>query len=178
LISNSVNGEGFAHHMMQMRDILRVARAASLDMTTTSAFFFANLSSWLGDRSSIRNWLLETWLPNANLLTSSLIPRVQPTEESNQRDMAAGAVHRLVKVRDLSAAHGTRFLFLIPPLTSNRSLAEEISQLGERGGLAVLIPFLPGEMSADHFSDGFHLNSRGASAFTERLGLMLSTYLR
>jgi hypothetical protein len=178
LISDSVNGAGFAHHMMQLRDLRAVAKAAGLDLTTTSVFFFAHLSSWLGDRESIRNWLLETTLPNANLLISSLIPRIPPPAKAEQRDVSAGAVRRLVELRDLSAAYGTRFLFLIPPLTSDKRLAEEISLAGERSGLTVLMPFVPGEMGAGYFSDGFHLKPEGASTFTERLGRMLRSALR
>jgi hypothetical protein len=174
---NAVNGESFAHHMMRLRDILMVRKAAGLDTTTTSTLFFANLSSWLGDRPSIRNWILEMWLPNASLLTSSLTPRAQPTLESNQRDITQ-AVGRLREIRDLSVANGAQFLFLIPPSTSERSLAEEIRLSGDRSGVTVLVPFLPGEMAAEYFSDGFHLNSKGAGVFTERLGLMLQSALR
>jgi hypothetical protein len=178
LMSDSVNGESFARHMMQLRDILPVARLAGLDLTQASALFFANFSDWLGDRASIRNWILETWLPNANLLVASLIPRAQATADSNQREIVAEAMHRLIRLQKMSAAHDARFVFLIPPLTSNRSLAEEIRLSAGRHGLSVLIPFLPGELAVDHFTDGFHLNSQGESVFTERLALVLESGLK
>lgn len=185
LTSNSVNGESFAHHMMRLSDILLVTKAADLDMTATSSFFFSNLSSWLGNRALIRNWILETWLPNASLLTSSLIPRTQPTMESKQREIATAAEHRLREVRDLSAIYGARFLFLVPPLTStplkskeSLSLAEQIRQSANGRGITVLIPYLPGELATEYFSDGLHLNPQGARVFTERLGPMLQSGLK
>ena len=178
LTSNSVNGEGFAHQMMQLRDIPLVMRTARLDTTTTSAFFFANLSAWLGQRASIRNWILESWLPNASLLASSLTSRVPPVSETEKREMVRIAEYRLSELRDLSAPYGARLLFLVPPLTSRDGLPEQISLSAVGRGLSVLIPYLPGEMPSEFFSDGFHLNSRGASLFTNRLGTTLQSSLR
>ena len=48
LISDGTRGEYFAHYQMQAGDIVEVARAANLDMTTASNFWFANWSEWLG----------------------------------------------------------------------------------------------------------------------------------
>jgi hypothetical protein len=87
-------------------------------------------------------------------------------------------MHRLIRLQKMSAAHDARFVFLIPPLTSNRSLSEEMRLSGGRRGLTVLIPFLPGELAVDHFTDGFHLNSRGASVFTQRMASFLESGLK
>src|SRR6266403_2071802 len=50
LISDATSGEPFAHSLMLEHDILKVRVAGRLDNTTTSDYFFANFSSWLGHR--------------------------------------------------------------------------------------------------------------------------------
>ena len=178
LISDSVNGEDFAHRMMQLDDIQLVRKAAGLDMTTTSAFFFANLSSWLGGRNSIRNWILEIWLPKASLLAASLTTQGPLVSESQQRDIVIKAEHRLHELRDFSATYGARFVYLVPPQTSRGGLSEQIRLSAGQSGLSVVIPYLPGEMAPSYFVDGFHLNPVGASVFTDRLRPMLQSSLR
>lgn len=54
LLSDSTDGEGFAHALMQFRDLGPVVRDSHLDMMTASAYFFANMSAWLGTRTTFR----------------------------------------------------------------------------------------------------------------------------
>jgi hypothetical protein len=74
VLSGSTDGERFARSLMQMSDLPRVARAAKLDAMTTSDYFFANLSAWLGARTTVRNALLNSWLPNAPSLVARFLP--------------------------------------------------------------------------------------------------------
>lgn len=171
LVSKSTNGEAFARSMMQTSDIVSVAKAAGLDMTTASNFFFANLSAWLGGRWSIRNWLLEKWVPKT--LVEHFAPRNSQVPATTD-EILEEAMARLTAMQELSATHESRFMLLIPPTRHAHDPATRIQAEAARAGMDVLVPFEPGAMPADAFSDGFHLNSYGAVLFSERLGAALA----
>jgi hypothetical protein len=176
LLSNSTNGEGFAHSMMWTGDILEVAKTARLDNTSTSNYFFANLSAWLGGRWYIRNWVLEKWMPNAKTLVDLFTPRGTVTPIPLET-IVAETIQRLKKLRDLSEMFGAQFIFLVPPTVSDADFLTSIQSAAAETGISVLVPFKPGELSAESFSDGFHLNPSGATIFTERLAILLSESL-
>ena len=176
LMSNSTNGEGFAHSMMWMGDILEVAKTAGLDSTNTSNYFFANLSAWLGGRWFIRNWVLEEWMPKAKTLVDLFTPRGAVTPIPLEATVEQ-TTQRLKKLQDLCETFGARFVFLVPPATSGADSLIKMQSAAEETKISVLIPFKPGEMPAAAFSDGFHLNPNGARIFTERLAILLSESL-
>ena len=168
LLSNSTNGEAFAHSMMKMDDIFRVSKAAGLDNTTASNYFFANLSRWLGGRWYVRNWLLEKWLPNAESLAAYFGPRDRQARVAT--DIVVGeALRRLGELEELSKSNDARFVLLMPPSLNLDDSASAIQTAAALTNISVLIPYRGGEMPVKAFSDGFHLNAYGANLFTERL---------
>lgn len=169
LTAASVNGESFAHYMMRLSDLPLVMQAAHLDMTTASNFFFANLSSWLGNRWGIRNWITQTWVPDASLLAAALARPSLGGVKSSNTERVELARPRLLALQDLCKAYGARFLWLIPPRSTQDELLTPILVSTQPLGIPILMPYSPGEMPIDHFSDGFHLNARGAELFTDRL---------
>jgi len=172
LIAGGTAGEYFAHYMMRGRDVLLVKKEAGLSMTMTSDFFFAHLSSWLGSRSEIRNWLLEELMPNIENLTLYLPEKAVPMPPSDI--VIREGLPRLQAMQQLCTNHGTQFVFLIPPSLEPDQNAAIISAAAARIGITVLLPYQGGELPADDFRDGFHLNPRGAALFTERLGPALA----
>jgi hypothetical protein len=168
VLSDSTNGEAFARSMMRMSDLPRVSAAANLNMMSTGSYFFANLSEWLGTRTSIRNALLEEWLPSAPLLVAHFSTRGAAVP-INRLHLAAA---RLQKMRDTCQSYGAGFALLIPPAPGAEDLASLLSEAGQLG-VTVLLPYRPGEMPAADFTDGFHLNSQGAARFTERTAAVL-----
>src|ERR1700686_686520 len=105
LSSDSTNGEAFARSMMKMSDLMSVSRAAKLNMMSTSTYFFANLSEWLGTRVWIRNALLAEWLPGAPLLVVHLSTRAAAVPVTATHLPAA----RLQKMRDICQSYGAGF---------------------------------------------------------------------
>jgi hypothetical protein len=171
LISKGTDGEYFAYYIMQGRDILSVKKEANLDVTTTSNFFFASLSAWLGSRASIRNWLLGELMPNVEELTAYLPQRVSAMPPADVVVMEG--MRRLRALQALCTSHGTRFVLLIPPSIRSGDQSDELQAAAKPAGIPVLIPYRATEMPPSYFEDGFHLNSQGAAAFTGRLGLAL-----
>jgi hypothetical protein len=171
LTSHGINGEYFAHYMMQERDILQVKREAQLDTTMASNLFFANWSAWLGSRSMIRNWLLAELMPRVEQLTAYLpqnAPALPPDEV-----VILQSLGRLQEIQELCGKNGTRFAFVVPPVRGHNDLEEGLRSAAAARGITVLVPVRGGEMPAAYFSDGFHLNAQGAAIFTERLRLEL-----
>jgi len=176
LISDSTHGEAFAHDLMQMRDLPQVKRLAGLDMMATSDYFFANASSWIGGRVYFRNGVLEKWMPRASMLVAHFTP-VDPSPMTASPAIVARALQHLREIEELCRSHGAKFIMLIPPTLVWHDPAPTIAADAAKEGVSVLIPYRPGEMPAEAFSDGFHLNPSGASLFTARLDKVLPSQL-
>ena len=171
LLSDATDGEGFAHALMQLRDLAPVTRDSHLDMMTASAYFFANVSAWLGTRATFRDGLMQKWLPGADMLAAHL--SVGPTRSvPNEKSVTLG-VQRLLPLRALGEKYEARFIYLVPPTLYGLDIAPAVASAGLASHVSVLIPFAPGEMPQAAFSDGFHLNPDGALSYTQRAAATL-----
>jgi len=172
LLSDSTDGEGFAHALMQFRDLGPVVRDSHLDMMTASAYFFANMSAWLGTRATFRDGLLQKWLPGADLLAVHLSLRDPVPLVANEKSVSSG-VQRLVSLRALADEYHARFIYLVPATLYKLDIAPAVASAALASHVSVFIPFAPGEMPQAAFSDGFHLNPDGALSYTQRAAATL-----
>jgi hypothetical protein len=168
LISDATSGESFAHTLMLQRDIFRVKKETHQDNTMMSDYFFANLSSWLGHRGEIHNWLLRKSFPNAFALAQRLRPANQSLPPADS--IVAKALPRLRALDRFCSEHGARFFLLIPPSRDVHDASNELRAAAAREGILVVMPFEHAELPESAFLDGSHLNAKGAALFTERLG--------
>jgi len=168
LLSNATAGEMFAYRLLQTRDLPRVVQDARLDMMTASAYFFANKSAWLGQRSGLRDALLQKWLPRADLLAAHLTDVHALPLVVNEQALGR-ALERLRIVTDVAHDYGAEFVYLVPPTLNTTDTAPAIAVRARAAGIPVLIPYKPGEMSSAKFVDGFHLNPEGATEFSDRI---------
>ena len=176
LISDTTYGGSFAHTLMLRSDLLRVKKESHLDNTMASDYFFDSLSSWMGHRAEIHNWLLRRVGPEINDLVAYLKPKNQPLPPSDV--IVAKALPRLRMLNELSQQNGARFFLLVPPTMDVQDASKEIQQAAAKEGILVLLPFQHAELPESAFLDGAHLNPQGAALFTERLGpaLLQSLY--
>jgi hypothetical protein len=176
LISDGTYGGSFAHTLKLRSDLLRVKKESHLDNTMASDYLVDSLSSWMGHRAEIHNWLLRKAAPGINNLVVYLKPKNQPLPPSEA--IAAKALPRLRKLNELSQQYGARFFLLIPPTMDVQDASKEIQQAAAKEGILVLLPFQHAELPESVFLDGAHLNPQGAQLFTERLGptLLQSLY--
>ena len=169
LISDRTDGEMFARTLMRPTDILRVKQAAGLDWTTTSTYLMASASAWMGNSAGIRNWIRNETVPGMAKL-AVYFPQATATYLSpNVIEAIVGP--RLMQFAAICALHECKALLLVPPLMRDRrdgSLAA-VARAGRAAAVPVLVPVAPGELGAEFFFDGFHLNQRGAEIFTARL---------
>lgn len=166
VLSDSTNGERFANSMMSLADLWRVKQAAGLDSMTTSNYFFANLSAWVGDRTYVRNGLLEKLVPGVKRLVGYFTQR-DPNSMTATGAVVERSRRRLEDFQALTRQYGARFVWLVPPTLNSADPAPSIAD-ATAADLSVIIPYAPASLSLADFADGFHLNSRGAEKFTER----------
>jgi len=176
LISDATYGGPFAHTLMLRSDLLQVRKESHLDNTMTSDYFFDSLSSWMGHRAEIHNWLLRKSAPKVDDLVPYLRPQKQPLPPSDV--IVAKALPRLRILNELAQQHGARFFLLIPPTMDVQDASKEIQHAAAKEGILVLLPFQHAELPESAFLDGAHLNPQGAALFTEKLGptLLQSLY--
>jgi len=175
LVSRGTDGEFFARNLMQADDILLVKRAAGLDLTATSTYMLAHYSAWMGSRAGIRNWIKSQAIPGMDELAPYFPERAGPPAPAPiVRDVA---VQRLSDLSGLCAPVGCRVLLVVPPVASKSAydfLESTVKQAAAETRVPFLMPIAPGELAAELFADGFHLNARGAAVFTPTLARSLS----
>ena len=176
LMSSTTFGERFARLLMRPADLLEVKRASDLDNTTASAYFFANLSEWLGSRGEIRSWLFFKLIPGLEEVTALFPPKKADLPPSAQ--VAAAAMPHLQALDRLCREHGARLVVIVPPTLSEDGASAAVQAAAAGAGIAFVVPMRPGEISSGDFLDGFHLNPGGAARFTPRLGEALLAALR
>lgn len=167
MMSHGTDGEYFAHYLMQGRDLFAVKKAAQLDNTMTSVYFFANRSDWLGSRAQIRSWLLQEIMPNIDQLVGFFPGKTPPMPPEDQ--VVAGVLPHLLALDELCKSYGSRLIVLVPPTLIQQDASVEIQISAARQAIPVLVPLRPSEVTPDDFHDGFHLNHQGATRFTNCL---------
>lgn len=175
MVSNATDGATFAHFLMRLRDLPRVARVGALGTAAASDYFFANLSAWLGLRAPVRNAVLQKWLPGAAQLVRVLTTSPGPRAATRSYD-AEPIVTRLAALQQLTRNAGAEFIFLVPPAPRQAAVWATVRERAASDGVRALLVSAP-ELSAADFPDGAHLNARGASLFTAQLGPALRTAL-
>lgn len=168
MMSRSTDGEYFAHFLMKPGDLLAVKRESQLDNTSSSAYFFANSSEWLGSRAQIRNWLLQEIMPSLEGLITYFPGQTPPMPSAEQ--VVAGVLPHLVLMDKLCRENGARFVVVVPPTPRYDDASAEVQGSAAKAGIQVLVPLRPGEVPAEEFPDGYHLDQRGAMRFTQHLG--------
>ena len=166
VLADVTAGEGFAYLLMRLEDLPGVVRESHLNMMNASAYFFANLSGWLGTRTTFRDGLMLKWLPDAQALADRFIDR-EPVHMVADASSLERAVQRLQSVDTLTAQYGARFIWLEPPTLNLKDIGPELAAAANAAHVPALMPSLPGTMAHAAFLDGFHTNARGAAEFTQ-----------
>ena len=169
-------GDAFAELLMDSHDLLRSSKPSPSDNTVTSNLLFANLSRFYGVRSEVHKTFLLHMLPTSRDLAAKLRPPSPPLAPDEEIDREA--TKRLQEISSLCSQYGAQFILVVPPSTTARDGSNAIQLAGNRIGVQVFVPFRPQQLPSDLYSDGFHLNYRGAEVFTRALGSSLPQLLR
>lgn len=168
LVSTHYRGDYSAYHLLRTRDIWPLARDLCLSNTETSGLLFANFSAFFGLRAELRKFVAGKILPDLPELTS-LITR-HSSAALKPEDVYATALARLRALREIAAEGSADIILVIPPtgVGDTAATARAVRDAGIAARVSVLIPAAPCSFRAEDFSDGFHLNRRGAEHFTTR----------
>jgi hypothetical protein len=163
-LSDQIEGDLFAHRLLDARDILQLKSDLGVDNTASSNLLAANVSSFYEFRSEIRKLVLVRLLPDFEILGSKLLVRGKALPSDGEIRATAGT--RLRRISQLCREHGSEFVFLIPPTNELRDGAAQLQKAGEESGVKVLVPIGSDQFPLEMYRDGFHLNPRGARIFT------------
>ena len=177
LTTRGTNGATFAHFMMPLRDYREVVRESDLHPMAASEYFLAHWSYWLATRGNVRMGIMERVIPGAK----ALVPHLTLSGKHNSDDagrMTALIVDRLQTLQAEAARNGSKFVWLVPPTENSADLGPDAVVQATAAGVAVLIPYQPGEMPAANYADGFHLNAEGARLLTPKVASSLKALIQ
>jgi hypothetical protein len=177
LVTDSFRGSFFAHYMMRLSDLPRVADEAHLHRTDTSGLVFAHYSLFYAMRASLRNGILAKLFPNLpDVLFRLGYTHRAPLDDDNLRRLST---NRLQELKATTEGYGIPLTLLLPPLASVSDQEPEppVVESGRRTGVEVLNPLPAGDLPITAFRDGFHANRQGEIAYTTRLGPVLRHWL-
>lgn len=176
LLAPNVQDDAFAELLMDSRDLLSVKRTLASDNTVTSNLLAAHLSHFYGARTDLHKWILVRLMPDFPVLASRLRPPNPPL--AADEEIEKQATERLRQISTLCAQYGAQFVFVMPPSNAVRDGSAAIQLAGSQVGVPVLVPIQPQELPSNLYSDGFHLNYKGAVVFTQALSSSLRQTLR
>jgi len=175
-IRSDIRGDYSAYYLIRTRDIPALAQELDLNATQATSLFFANISKFWGLRAEMRNFILGRLMPQLGRLmdfSSAIDPRPLVDEEVERI-----ARTRLMRLKAIVSANGSRLVVLLPPLLEANDGSEGFLRVAQATGVPALKPVASGTFGPQLYRDsGFHLNSVGAAAFTERLLTALRTEL-
>jgi hypothetical protein len=167
LVASTIRGDYFAYWLMNLSDCAAVARDARLTNTQASSLAFANVSAFFGLRQEIRKVLAEKIFPDLPALMQILTRRVgRPMDEDI---LYSTAQDRFGALRAMAREYDAEVLLVIPPTLGSSGPSQIVLRAGQVAGVKVLVPVDSESLTADFYSDGFHLNEKGASVFTKQL---------
>jgi len=175
LVSEGFRGSYSAYRLLQPDDVPAVARSLRLSNTATFGLLVSNISAYYGLRSELRKQFLKALVPELPLLTARLIEPRKFHMEANQA--VTLAARRLSDLKLIAQGARIELVFVIPPTTEGDAvtMTNAVRIAGGIAGVPVVVPIHPTELGAEFYTDGFHLNDRGAKVFTSRLIRVLQT---
>ncbi len=175
LASLHTRGEYSAQYLFRGEDLIEVAQKTHMDATTTTSFMLAHISKYYSTREITRGYIFSKLLPDVTELLHEKLGAVRDPAIP-EATLYTLARDRLMCLDGLALANGAQFMLVVPP--TYQSGSEAIVHAGKDLGIPVLIPVPSDELDQSSFqSDGFHLNEKGATLFTNRLAADLRNTL-
>lgn len=166
LLGTISRGDYSAYHLVAHRDIVRMTVDLQLHPTEAAGMVLSNYSFFYGLRKEIRKVLLGRLIADFPTLSRRMLPDPAPPIPEDR--LIAGSRERIAALQRECANYGVRLVFAVPPAPDFRSAAL-ITQGATQAGVEILVPFSSADFSHRDFSDGFHMNERGAEKYTALL---------
>jgi hypothetical protein len=164
LTANSIRGDFSAGFLFDIGDLWPMSRDTGADMTQTSSFYAAHVSTFYAARSELRSVLMGKLAPAVTTLWQHAIfsQANLPADEK----LVPVAVKRLKALDDLCRQYGAEFVFLIPTTYGRGDTL--IVNAGKQAGVRVIRALPNDSLTPDYYeADKFHLNEKGALVWTQ-----------
>jgi hypothetical protein len=165
LAGMGTQGDYAARYLMRFGDVIPAAKDSGLDLNRTSSMLVAHVSAFWGARAHIRSWILKQVSPTLPLVIQSWTLR--PALQLEPSIMAGRLRSHLAQLSRFTRQYGCDLVWMVPPtgdLDARR--AELLRSIGRSASVRVEVP-IEAYMGNEFYSDGFHLNQRGARVFTD-----------
>jgi hypothetical protein len=157
-----------AYYLVGTGDIFALARAENLRATAASDLFVEHFSAFYSSRSALRLAVKKHLFPGFESMATKYM------KQGAGRPPAVAA-SRMRDLKALCERNRTTPVFVVPPTNRpDETAASEVLALAREARLAAAMPVPDVALTADYYSDGFHLNSMGRDLFTDKL----ASYLR
>ncbi len=157
-----------AYYLVGTRDILALSRAENLRATAASELFVEHFSAFYTSRSALRLAVKRHLFPGFESMATRYM------KQGTGRPPAV-ATTRMRDLKALCERNRTTMVFVVPPTNRpDETAASEVLALAREARLAAAMPVPDAALTADYYSDGFHLNNVGRDLFTDKL----ASYLR
>jgi hypothetical protein len=151
--------------LFRAADLLAVSRDAGMDTTQTSNLVISHFSALYSAREGIRNYLLNVADPPYARELHRLAR--QPPKSLSDEELLQESRARLREIDKLCRENGVQFVLMLPPSLVDRN--DLLLRAGPLEGVEVDAPLGSRSLGPEFFLDGFHLNEKGATVFTEAL---------
>jgi hypothetical protein len=176
LTSSKLRGEYSAYHLLNRADLPELGSVTQMHPTAVSNLFFGNVSAFYGTRVEIRKQVLGLLIPDFADITKLIIPAQSPGIEESLLERKLHT--RFLMLRKLAESKSIKLALIVAPESRLRNdTLNDVWNAAGASTLDVLVPIKPDMIIQSEFSDGFHLNKKGATRFTRALALELRPYL-
>lgn len=175
LADDGFRGDYSAHYLCTAADLWEASMRAGADRTRAAGFYAAHVSRFWGVRTEIRKWLLATAWPDVPDLLRSV--RLRPRSKQERAVDGDKIRSRLLELGDLAVRNQALPVLIVPPSLGAADATDVVALATQGTGVLLVVPLAAGQMDSDHFEDGMHVNSRGASQFTRALAKSLNDVL-
>ena len=174
LSTPEIRGDYSAYYLFRTEDLPEIASGLHYDRTKQASLYFGRYSLFFAGRNNLRNFILNVADPAYGRWLHKLAVHAYG-DTFDHSEMKRIVTQRLLDIKRTCDAQRTSVVLVIPPGFRPERTQVAISA-AESAGVAVLSPVAQGEYPSSYFSDGFHLNGRGAAEFTKRLAPELAAF--
>ena len=167
-LERQVRPDYFSQNLLDRRDTLAVSHDLGYSRTAAASLFAGTLSRFWGNRSVIRNRVLDTVFPGMAVLARTLARRPKPglTQEQFDAQLERVLPSRLSALHLLCQQYGAELVILLPPVAEANDHLAVVSKVAHTMRTSVILPLHSETLTASDFSDGIHLTDTRAIDFT------------
>ncbi|MFB3908297.1 MAG: hypothetical protein ACE15D_07820 [Candidatus Eisenbacteria bacterium] len=164
LVQKGTRKEYSAQYLFRGSDIISVARQTALGRNEAADLLLGEVSKFWGARAEIRKSVLGKPLPEVGRLLQRLATRRAGVRTPDS--LCAESTERLELLRKLGETCGFQAWYVVAPRVGRAEDIEAIRMAGEQAKIPVIVPLETRDVSAEDFTDGYHLRRERGLLFT------------